>query len=48
MNINHLEKSFRNCVLIYDFIAGLAVVCLEEVVIHKWFSSLALSCRLVK
>lgn len=48
MNINHLEKSFRKCVRIYDFIEGLDVVCLEEDVIHKWFSSLALSCRLVK
>lgn len=48
MNINHLGKSFRKCVLIYDFIEGLAVVCLEEDVIHKRFSSLHLSCRLVK
>lgn len=48
MNMNHVEKSFRKCVLIYVFIEGLAVVCLEEDVIHKWLSSLDLSCRLVK
>lgn len=48
MNINHLEKSFRKCVLVYGFVEGLDVVYLKEDIVHKWFGSLTLSCRIVK